>query len=184
MKAETAVGTFGHVFDARKVTGVGLFAGGLAALVALMVGVPLMMVVLIIAILIAVLIPTFVGARSRAQDRAVQSSVRNALIAAKVLYSDHGDYTEATVAALQATEPSLGFVDASTSPSGPNAVSVDPVSATYFVAAGQSKSGACYLVRDDASVGGTGERYAKLTSGTCNASSAPAAGDPSWKATW
>jgi type IV pilus assembly protein PilA len=144
----------------------------------------LMMVVLIIAILIAVLIPTFVGAKSRAQDRAVQSSVRNALTAAKVVYSDHGDYTEATVAALQATEPAIGFVDATTPSSGPNVVSVDPVSTTYFVAAGLSKSGACYLVRDDASAGGTGQRYAKTTTGACTASAAPAAGDPSWGSTW
>src|SRR5690242_21945569 len=88
----------------------------------------LMMVVLIIAILIAVLIPTFVGARQRAQDRAAQSSLRTALTAGRVLYSDHGDYTEATVAAIAASEPSIGFVDATTSPGGPNAVSVTPVS--------------------------------------------------------
>ena len=144
----------------------------------------LMMVVLIIAILIAVLIPTFVGAKSRAQDRAVQSSVRNALTAARVIYSDHGDYTEATVAALTSAEPAIGFVDATTTPPNVNSVSVDPVSASYFVAAGQSKSAACFFVRDDESVGGTGERYAKTTSGACNASAAPAANSPSWGATW
>ena len=44
MKAETARGAF--VFDAKKVNGVGLFAGGLTVLLALMVGVPLLMVVL------------------------------------------------------------------------------------------------------------------------------------------
>jgi type IV pilus assembly protein PilA len=144
----------------------------------------LMMVVLIIAILIAVLIPTFVGAKSRAQDRAVQSSVRNALIAARVIFSDHGDYTEATLAALTATEPSIGFVDATTTPANVNTVSVEAVSTTYFVAAGQSKSAACFFVRDDESVGGTGERYAKATSGACSASAAPAANSPSWGATW
>ena len=72
----------------------------------------LMMVVLIIAILIAVLIPTFVGAKQRAQDRAMQSGMRNALTAARVVYSDHGDYTEATVAGLAVVEPSLTFVAA------------------------------------------------------------------------
>lgn len=46
MKAETARGAFGQVFDAKKVNGVGLFAGGLTALLVLMVGVPLLMVVL------------------------------------------------------------------------------------------------------------------------------------------
>ena len=75
----------------------------------------LMMVVLIIAILIAVLIPTFVGAKQRAQDRAMQSSLHNALTAAKVVYSDHGDYTEATTAGLAAAEPALTFVAATRS---------------------------------------------------------------------
>src|SRR5437773_2408529 len=86
----------------------------------------LMMVVLIIAILIAVLIPSFVGAKQRAQDRAMQAGLRNALTAGRVIFSDHGNFTEATVAALGAGEPSLGFVDATTSVSGPNAVSVNP----------------------------------------------------------
>src|ERR1700710_134756 len=111
-----------------------------------------MMVVLIIAILIAVMIPTFVGAKQRAQDRAMQSSIRNALTAAKVVYSDHGDYTEATLAGLTATEPSLQFIAASSTSPGPNVVSVDPASATYIVMAGQSRSGTCFFLSDDESV--------------------------------
>src|SRR6267378_4554211 len=98
----------------------------------------LMTVVLIIAILIAVLIPTFVGAKKRAQDRAAQSSLRIGLIAAKVIYSDHGDYTEATGAGLSSVEPSLTFLDAASSPSALNAVSVDPATQTYIVMGGQS----------------------------------------------
>src|ERR1700709_1459562 len=98
----------------------------------------LMMVVLIIAILIAVMIPTFVGAKQRAQDRAMQSSMRNAFTAAKVVFSDHGDYTEATLAGPPATDPSLKSVAASGTSPGPNGVSVDPASATYIVMAGQS----------------------------------------------
>ena len=144
----------------------------------------LMMVVLIIAILIAVLIPSFVGAKTRAQDRAMQAGLRNALTAGRVIFSDHGNFTEATVAALSAGEPSLGFVDATTSVSGPNAVSVNPVSTTYFVLAGQSKSGACFFVSDDEGVGGLGVRYAKATSGACSASAAPAAASSSWASTW
>jgi type IV pilus assembly protein PilA len=143
----------------------------------------LMMVVLIIAVLVAVLIPTFVGSKHRAQDRAAQSNVRNALTAGRVIFSDHGDFTDATLAALAATEPSLGFVDATTPPSGANAVSVNPVSANYFVVAAQSGSGTCFFVADDASAGGFGVQYAKA-SGACTASSAPAAGDPSWGSTW
>jgi type IV pilus assembly protein PilA len=49
----------------------------------------LMVVVLIIAILIAIAIPTFLGARTRAQNRAAQASLRNALVAAKSVYTGH-----------------------------------------------------------------------------------------------
>ncbi len=48
----------------------------------------LMVVVLIIGILIAIALPTFLGARERAQNRAAQSSLRNALAAAKTAYTD------------------------------------------------------------------------------------------------
>jgi|1186.fasta_scaffold370597_2 type IV pilus assembly protein PilA len=144
----------------------------------------LMMVVLIIAILIAVLIPTFVGAKQRAQDRAMQTGMRNALTAAKVLYSDHADYTQATVAGLTAVEPSLTFVAAGSISPGPNVVSVNPTSASYIVMAGQSRSGTCYFLADDASNGGVGVLYAKSSGATCNANAAPAAGDASWASTW
>jgi type IV pilus assembly protein PilA len=144
----------------------------------------LMIVVLIIAILIAVLIPTFVGAKSRAQDRAMQSSLHNALTAAKVVYSDHGDYTEASTTGLAAAEPALTFVTASAMSPGPNVISVNPVSASYIVMAGQSRSGHCFFLSDDESSTGVGVQYAQLTSGTCNANAAPAAGDPSWGSSW
>ena len=71
--------------------------------------VELMVVVLVIAILIAIAIPTFLGARQRAQDRVAQSDLRNGLTAAKVHYVDNENYA-ATVAQLDAIEPSLTFV--------------------------------------------------------------------------
>src|SRR6059058_1138873 len=78
----------------------------------------LMVVVLIIAILIAIAIPTFLGARARAQNRAAQSSLRNALTAAKTLYTDQNDYSTAlpgsTTTGLQSVEPSLTYVAAGT----------------------------------------------------------------------
>src|SRR5262245_46834994 len=55
----------------------------------------LMVVVLIIGILIAIALPTFLGARERAQNRAAQSSLRNALVAAKTAYTDTSDYSTA-----------------------------------------------------------------------------------------
>ena len=68
----------------------------------------LMVVVLIIAILIAIAIPTFLGARNRAQDRAAQSSLRNALTAAKTSFTDTSDYSGGDRRPiLQAIEPSL-----------------------------------------------------------------------------
>lgn len=144
----------------------------------------LMVVVLIIAILVAVLIPTFVGATKRAQDRAMQSSLHNALTAAKVVYSDHGDYTDATVGGLRVVEPALQFVDSSTTPVGQNAISVSPVSASYIVMSGRSKSGLCFFLSDDEGVAGVGVQYAKASGGTCTASGAPPAGDPAWGSTW
>ncbi len=55
----------------------------------------LMVVVLIIGILIAIALPTFLGARERAQNRAAQSSLRNALAAAKTSYTDTSDFSGA-----------------------------------------------------------------------------------------
>ena len=52
----------------------------------------LMVVVLIIGILIAIALPTFLGARTRAQNRAAQSDLRNALVAAKTIYTDDSSY--------------------------------------------------------------------------------------------
>src|SRR3954447_11303466 len=72
----------------------------------------LMVVVLIIAILLAIAIPTFLGARNRANDRAAQSSLRNALTAAKTIYTDNQDYTQADATKLATVEPSLSFVAA------------------------------------------------------------------------
>ena len=55
----------------------------------------LMVVVLIIGILIAIALPTFLGARTRAQNRAAQSDLRNALVAAKTMYTDNSSYAGA-----------------------------------------------------------------------------------------
>lgn len=121
----------------------------------------LMVVVLIIAILIAIAIPTFLGARERAQDRATQSSLRNALTAAKTIFTDNEDYSEATVTALQEAEPSLTFVGATTESTGQNEVSVDSSDPEgtgkdhLFGAAAQSNSGTCFYIRDNTRGPGT-----------------------------
>src|SRR5215831_12002006 len=89
--------------------------------------VELLVVVLIIAILIAIAIPTFLGARKRAQDRAAQSSLRNTVTAAKTVFTDNEDYTQATAssnAKLVAGEPSLQFKANNASSTAPTEVSV------------------------------------------------------------
>jgi len=142
----------------------------------------LMMVVLIIAILIAVLLPVFEGATTRAKDRATQSSLHDALTAAKTVYADKADYTVATPGALTTAAGTLTFVNATTAPTGPNNVSVAPVNANYIVMGSQSKAGDCFYVADDAS---TGTLYAKLAgAGGCAANGAPLPGDAAWQKTW
>ena len=144
----------------------------------------LMMVILIIAILIAVLMPVVAGAQTRAKDRAAQSTLDDAVKAAKVVYTDKQDYTQATPAALTAAigAGSLLFVDDVTAPSTNKTVSVAPVSQSYVVLGTYSKSGSCFYVSDDATAG---TMYAKMGgAGGCAASGAPLPGDPAWKTQW
>lgn len=145
----------------------------------------LMVVVLIIAILIAIAIPTFLGARQRANDRAAQSSLRNALTAAKTSFTDTGDYTGSTPAGLAAIEPSLTFGATS---NGFKAVSVIAAPAgTVWWAEVLSKSGKCFGIEDNSGVGGAGTTYAGTTTaiapvaGVCTAPAAnPTWTDSSW----
>ena len=115
----------------------------------------LMVVVLIIGILIAIALPTFLGARTRAQNRAAQSDLRNALVAAKTMYTDASVYTAAddSVTGLITVEPSLDYVAVASTVAAP-AVSVD-ANDTTWAAARMSASGTCYGIFDDAAEGTT-----------------------------
>ena len=84
----------------------------------------LMVVVLIIGILIAIALPTFLGARERAQNRAAQSSLRNALVAAKTSYTDTSDYAGATRDRPERHRAVADLPRAGTASTGPNEVSV------------------------------------------------------------
>jgi type IV pilus assembly protein PilA len=137
----------------------------------------LMVVVLIIAILIAIAIPTFLGARQRAQNRAAQSSLRNALTAAKTIYTDAQSYAGADETAMAAVEPSLTFVAAGTVSDNQNKISVKGA-ATVFSAAAKSASGTCYWIKEDTS---TGTRYGSTTDLTkCTGTDAAGAADTAW----
>lgn len=142
----------------------------------------LMVVVLIIAILVAIAIPTFLGARERAQDRAAQSSARNALTAAKTIFTDNEDYTNATTTEMANVEPSLTFVGSSTASSDDGEVSVNGSDADNFYAAVQSDSGTCFYIHDDVSSGG-GTEYASGT-GTCDGSTGAGLAASEWGGEW
>ena len=119
----------------------------------------LMVVVLIIGILIAIALPTFLGARSRAQNRAAESSLRNALVSAKTLYTDTDDYSTSNATQLALVEPSLSYNTAAVASTGPTNVSVynnnNAASGQVWAAAALSQSGTCFMIKDNANGPGT-----------------------------
>jgi type IV pilus assembly protein PilA len=140
----------------------------------------LMVVVLIIGILVAIALPTFLGARERAQNRAAQSSLRNALVAAKTAYTDVSDYSTATDADLGAIEPSLSYEAAGDDSTGPNSVSVEAAGQVWSGAA-LSDSGVCFYLSDDAT--GPGTQYGDdggAGAGCTGDDAVLAATNPSW----
>jgi type IV pilus assembly protein PilA len=144
----------------------------------------LMVVVLIIAILIAIAIPTFLGARTRANDRAAQSSLRNALTAAKTSFTDTSDYSLATGPTLHGIEPSLTFVIGTVSTDFKTISVVAPVSPyANWWAVVKSKSGSCFGIEDKSGSGG-GTFYAGPGSATPAPCTAPAADPGFLDANW
>ncbi|MDP8991543.1 MAG: hypothetical protein M3N31_00540, partial [Actinomycetota bacterium] len=90
----------------------------------------------------------------RAQDRAAQSSLRNALTAAKTIYTDNSSYATATAANLPAIEPSLTYKDAAVASTGQKDVSVSASDAVWAGAA-LSKSGKCFMIKETSTAGTT-----------------------------
>jgi len=122
----------------------------------------LMVVVLIIGILMSIALPSFLGARMRADARAAQSGARNALIAAKISYTDVDSYNNLTpvatgITTLNGIEPSLTYRGgASTGPTIVSfAVAQNGAATQQEVGlAALSNSGVCYLLRDVENIGG------------------------------
>ena len=136
----------------------------------------LMVVVLIIGILVAIALPTFLGARERAQNRAAQSSLRNALVAAKVAYTDDSDYSGADAAAeLTAIEPALTYFDGATASTGSDGgqrrvTDVGAVTTQVWSAAALSESGDCFEISDNAT--GPGTTFGTGAAATCTGTNA------------
>jgi type IV pilus assembly protein PilA len=118
----------------------------------------LMVVVLIIGILIAIALPTFLGARERAENRAAQSSLRNAVVAAKTHFTDDDSYSGFNAAAAVAIEPSLTFTDgvASTGPTNVNIVEAD---VDNLLLLSLSDSGVMFGLADRSGAGGPGTTF-------------------------
>jgi type IV pilus assembly protein PilA len=140
----------------------------------------LMVVVLIIGILIAIALPTFLGARERAQDKAAQSGLRNALVAAKTIYTDDSSYTAATSTALETVEPSLSYVQSGVLSTGPTVVSVSAGEADdqTWAAASLSESDTCFHIQDVGT--GPGTTFGTDVAGNCTGADAEGAPDSSW----
>ena len=116
----------------------------------------LMVVVLIIGILVAIALPTFLGARNRANDKAAQSSVRNALAAAKTIFTDTDDYSTVDAAAMTATEPSLTYPATSAGPTEISLLVGDTAGGVVNGAislAAWSKAGNCFGLLDESDAG-------------------------------
>ena len=128
----------------------------------------LMVVVLIIGILIAIALPTFLGARTRAQNRAAQSDLRNALVAAKTMYTDASSYAAATSGAtgLITVEPAIQYTSAASTTAAPKVSVMTTPTATKWAAARMSASGVCFGIQDTSSAGTTYDQAAALTT-TC-----------------
>lgn len=144
----------------------------------------LMVVVLIIAILVAIAIPTFLGARERAQDKAAQSSLRNALTAAKTLYTDNSTYTGIDSSALRGVEPSLVFVDAAASTTEKDVSHVvggtGATAGQLIYLAAKSDSGKCFYLKDDVSGANPGGTFYQSDS----TSPCAAKTDGTWATSW
>jgi len=108
----------------------------------------LMVVLLIMGILLAIAIPTFLGVTGSAHNRAAQSDLRNAFDTAQTVYTSNGQYPISSgISDMQASEPALSFVAATTVPSAnSNQVSVDIVSDNAIVLAAQASSGVCWFL--------------------------------------
>jgi type IV pilus assembly protein PilA len=124
---------------------------------------------MIIGILIVIAIPNFLGAKARAQDRATQASIRNALSAAKVLFSDTGDYSSVDAASMTAVEPSLTYAASNVSSTGPQDVGLwnfaTNVASDSVSFASLSRTGTCFFAKDVASSPGGGTKYGSAIPG-------------------
>lgn len=140
---------------------------GLATAGIVLGGVSLLFSALFIALAVTA-VTRFDDLIERVPDREAQSALRNALTAAKTIYTDHETYRDATAATLGSAEPSLTFVEDANS-LGPTFISFTVVSDGEFRAAAWSPfSATCFGIRDIARPGG-GTLFASKRTSNCRA---------------
>jgi type IV pilus assembly protein PilA len=93
----------------------------------------LLVVIVIIGILLAIAVPSYLGFRTRAQDSAAESGLRAAVPSAEAYFSDNGNYTSMTVAALKGYDTGLS-----------SKVSVNAKSANAYCLQANSDSGTSF----------------------------------------
>lgn len=121
-------------------------------------------------------VPQFAKSRNEAQNGTAQSSLRNALTAAKSMWIDHETYSEATPDRLTSVEPSLTFTSGPADK--PGVVSVLGAG-DQFLAATRSASGQCYYIKDDSAVG-TSYSQSVGAYATCSATDATSWSTTPW----
>jgi type IV pilus assembly protein PilA len=139
----------------------------------------LMVVVMILAILIVMGMPTFLGVRARFQDRGAQTELRNAVLSARIMYTDNATFASATSgpAGLVTIVPNMCYVAgtaatpsvatgtvACASGAGNGSISVNSTAA-QFSAARLSSSQSCFVILDATS----GTKYGETTAANCYA---------------
>lgn len=139
-------------------------------------------VLVLVGVAVAVMHASFVGTRHYDSSKAAQSGVRNALVAAKTIFTDTDDYSTISVKSMSKMEPSLTYVPGGDS-TGPSEISIatattntshDTVNLTA-----SNKDGNCFGVTD---ISASGTQFYTLigSDGACQASDASGATATSW----
>ena len=141
----------------------------------------LMVVVLIIGILLIIAIPTFMGARQRSQDAVAKTSLRNALTAANVHYTDGSTFSGANAATMAGIEGALSYVDSPNDSATPLEVSVYTPAGTNpsWSAAAMSQSGTCFMLKTS-STGAVTYSSTPGSPASCDGNDADASAGSSW----
>ncbi len=127
----------------------------------------LVIAMVVLGVIASVAIPSFLGARNNSYDKEAQSSIENILKAARLLYQNQGDFSDASsaqcgdsaklAADLQKLESGIDVVASSVSSTNSRIVSVQAVQTwdstggllgcQGFYALALSSSGSCWAAR-------------------------------------